>query len=295
MSIKSHKLMKPQKEIPHLGSKFNRANFQYYQNKVQFITQETLRELKLAQIPLNASSLAYTTILSLVPLLAMSLAVFQSFGGLDKLYTQIQPFLINHLAEGAGKEVGEYLEKFIGNIHGGALGISGFIALIFTSMSMLSSIENTFNRVWNTQNKRTLFQRVTHYWFFITLGPLLFSIILGFAGSSALDNLRFYIPKGGVNFIFMFSFFFLLYKGVPNCKVYWIPALSASLFATLTWFFGNKLFIFYTQKAFTYSKIYGSLGVIPLFFLWIYIIWFIVLSGTALSYVIQKKLHKEVK
>src|SRR4051812_18566731 len=116
--------------------------------------RRTWREIQKAQLFMTASSLAYTTILSIIPLLALSFAVFQAFGGLSKLQSTIEPFIVSNLAEGASDEVVARIRDFIRNAHGSVLGVGGMIGLIFTSMSMLSSIENAINRVWGVSEQR---------------------------------------------------------------------------------------------------------------------------------------------
>ena len=111
-----------------------RSNF-FLQSKVVF--KDTLQNMKQAQLLQVASSLSYTTILSLIPLLAVSFAIFQAFGGLKTLNDTIEPFILSNLAEGVSDEVIAKIQGFINNAHASALGIGGLIGLIFTSMSML--------------------------------------------------------------------------------------------------------------------------------------------------------------
>src|SRR5690349_12768440 len=100
------------------------------------IILDTGRHMKEAQLLLVASSLAYTTILSIIPALAVSFSIFQAFGGLEKVYGAIEPIIIQNLAEGTGEEAMQAIRKFIGNVHAGTVGVTGFIGLVFTTMSM---------------------------------------------------------------------------------------------------------------------------------------------------------------
>ncbi len=146
------------------------------------------------QLFMIASSLSYTTMLSIIPALAVSFATFKAFGGMDKVYSTIEPLILQNLAEGSIDAM-EAIRGFIANIHTGAIGIGGFIALIFTSMTLLFSIEKGINQIWRLQIKRGWVQRVAIYWLFITMGPLALSVAIGAATSLNLP-LKHILPGG---------------------------------------------------------------------------------------------------
>ncbi len=243
-----------------------------------------------AQILLVASSLAYTTILSIVPLLAMSFAVFQAFGGLDKLYGVIEPFVLANLAEAQGGQAVQTIRTFIGKIHAGALGAGGFVGLIFTCMSMLFSVEKAINQVWKTSNSRPFFTRLTTYWFFITLGPLALAFALGAATSSTIPTPRL-LPSGIGIYLITVALFFGAYKWIPNRPVHWLPALLSAFVTSGIWNLARIGYSFYTRQLVSYGKIYGSLAAIPILLLWIYVVWVVVLTGAALTATMQKRLE----
>ena len=170
-----------------------------------------------------------------------------------------------------------------------ALGIGGFIGLLFTSFSMLSSVEKAINRIWKTDVTRNWFQRISAYWLFITLGPLGMAVGVGFATSTQLP-LGEYLPGGTGLFALSVLFFFLVYQGIPCCKVHWRYSLIAGLVTTLFWGLAKIGFNIYVKKVVTYDRVYGSLGAIPILLLWIYIVWVIILSGAALSAALQRRL-----
>src|SRR4051794_41077077 len=99
----------------------------------RIISRETWIQMKEAQLLMAASSLAYTTILSIIPVLAVSFAVFQAFGGLDKVYDVVEPLILSNLSEGTGDQVIDNIHTFIQNTHANVVGAGGFIALVFTS------------------------------------------------------------------------------------------------------------------------------------------------------------------
>lgn len=255
--------------------------------KLISITQMTWNQMKEAQLFMVASSLAYTTILSIIPLLALSFAIFEAFGGMQKLLDTIQPFILSNLAQSTSNEVIGLIQSFIKNAHASAVGLGGFFGLIFTSMSMLSSIENAINRVWQTRVTRTLFQRFSTYWLFITLGPVAFAFALGIATSSEYPIAKL-LPTGTGTFVLTATGFSGLYKLVPNCRVRWSFAILSGTVTSLFWNLARIGYTLYTKKVLTYHKIYGSLGAVPILLLWIYIAWIVVLAGAALTAALQK-------
>lgn len=248
-------------------------------------------ELQRAQIFMAASSLAYTTILSFIPLLAVSFAIFQVFGGLHKAYDLIEPFVLSSLAEGVSDQVTATLQQFITNVHSKTVGIGGLIALIFTSMSMLASVEKAINKIWNVPIRRSLFQRLVGYWFFITLGPVALAVALGFAGSYNFSVSALF-PSGTGIFFVTAAVFTWVYKFVPDTKVSIQFSAIAGLTTSTCFSVARILYHLYTSRVLTYNKIYGSLSAVPILLLWIYIVWLIILGGAALCAALQRLSHK---
>lgn len=248
--------------------------------------KDTARRVQDTEISKSASALAYTTILSIIPLLAVSFSIFKAFGGLDKLYAIIEPFIFENLAEGSDEKTLDLVRSFIGNIHAGTLGFSGLVGLMFTSMSMLSSVENSINKIWGTPLRRGLFRRITLYWFFITLGPLALSIAIGFATTLDIPLSKIF-PSGLPFLLISVGFFYGLYRYVPHRPVYWKAALISAITTTITWGLAKMCYGLYVKKVVSYDKIYGSLGAIPIFLVWIYVAWLVVLTGAALSASLQ--------
>lgn len=256
------------------------------------IVREALKQIDEAQLLQAASSLAYTTILSVIPLMAMSFAIFKAFGGMDKVLSLVEPFVLSNLAEGVSDEVIEKIRGFIANAHASALGIGGLLGLLFTSMSMLWSIERAINRVWRAQVSRSWFHRISTYWLFITLGPVCLGAALGFIATQPA-----FLGKlvGGVGLFCMgVAFFFCLYQFVPNVRVQWKYSLISALVTSSIWNIAQVSYTVYTRRVLTYDKIYGSLGAVPILLLWIYIAWVIVLAGAAFTAALQRRAHERV-
>lgn len=254
------------------------------------VVKLTFKQVDQAHLLMAASSLAYTTILSLVPALAISFAVFKAFGGLEKLYQNIAPLIISNLTEGSSEEVILTIRHFIENAHAEVFGIGGFVGILFTSMSMLWSIEKAINQVWQVNPRQKLFQRLAGYWLFITLGPLGLAVAAGVATSSDVA-LSHFLPSGTGMYLMGTALFFLLYKWVPNVKVETPSALASAAITAALWNLARFGYVQYTQHVVTYNKIYGSLGAVPILLIWIYIVWVIVLGGAALTAALQKRVQ----
>jgi len=254
------------------------------------VARDTVRQIREAQLLLVASSLAYTTLLSIIPLLALSFAIFQTFGGMEKLYSIIEPVVISNLAKGTGESTMIAIRGFIANIKVKTLGTSGLIALVFTCMSMLSSIEKAINRVWKAEITRHWFQRIAAYWFFITIGPLAFSVAFAFASSQEMKMAKL-IPSGTAGFILIIALLTAIYKGVPHRKVRWHAAWIPAVLTALLLAAARNGYTIYTHRIVSYNKIYGSLGAVPIFLVWIYILWILVLGGAAFGAALQKRME----
>lgn len=250
-------------------------------------TVELSRDL---QLPQAASSLAYTTILSIIPVLAVSFAVFHAFGGMERLLDTVEPFILSNLAKGTGKEVTLALRGFIANARADAVGVGGLLGLLATTMVMLTSIERAINKVWGIARQRSFFQRLSSYWLITTLGPLALAVAVGFANDEGA-RLSSFLPSGS-SLIFLTMFLlFVVYQVAPNCKVNWRYSAFAAVVAGLAWDLAALGYEFYIRLTVSYNKIYGSLSAIPILLVWIYILWLIVLYGAALSASLQKRLE----
>jgi membrane protein len=258
------------------------------------VFRDTFAQMQEAQLLTVASSLAYTTLLSIIPVLAVSFAIFKAFGGVQKLYDVLEPLVLSHLAEGSGEDLVQILHSFIDKIHTGAVGLGGLIGLIITTMSMLFSAEKAINGVWKTPfNQRSVFHRVAAYWLFITLGPLGVAVAVGVATSANFPLWK-YLPSGTGLFLLTIFFFFLLYKYVPETKVKWQYALISGSITAVFWNVARMGYAIYTKQLVTYHAVYGSLAAVPILMIWVYIMWIIVLTGASLTAALQKRAESAI-
>lgn len=244
------------------------------------------RRLVDSEVRLLAGSLAFATTISIVPLLAVSLSVFHSHGGFEPLLARLEPFLLDNLVAGAGVDVAEAIREGIRRVHSRALGAGGVIGLLLTSLNLFWNIETGVQRIWGARAARSWWLRLTVYWAILFLGPLLLAVGLGAVGSVGLESLA-YVPKGSIGFLFTFIGLMTIYKFVPAKDVRLRAAFWSALCASIGVLAAQEFYFVLTKKILAYNKVYGSLASVPIFLLWVLVLWWIVLFGVALC----KALH----
>ena len=242
--------------------------------------------------PRAAASLAYTTLLSLVPLLAVgfvflsALPVFQGIG----LQRQIEDFVFTNFVPALGASIQSHILEFRQKATG--LGAVGFAVLSATVLALLATIESAFNAIWRVRRKRRRMLQLLTYWALLTLGPLL--IGTGLAVSSYLVSLPLFSEVetnwglqgkllGTLPFVLTFLAFLLVYKLIPNRHVPLTHALGGSLVASILFEFAKRGFTYYITHFPTHEAIYGAFASIPIFLIWIYLCWVIVLLGAEIT------------
>jgi membrane protein len=246
------------------------------------------RRILQAEIPLIAGSLSFTTVLTLVPFLAVSLSVFHWLGGLEGLLKQIEPFILKNLVESSGAEFSRYLLKAIRRIHSGAIGVSGVIGLLLASTRLFLDMEKAIQRVWLVKKKRALWKRLIVYWSVMFFGPLVIAALLGVIGSKDLGLIRIF-PSELVAAALALGGLFFIYKWVPARVVEFRPAFASALLATVGLALAQEFYAGTMRGLFRFSKVYGSLAGIPLFLLWIFLLWWIILLGATLTAILQER------
>jgi membrane protein len=286
---------------------------------------------------IRASALSYTTLLALIPLLAVAIGVTGSllkkegeqeiYKAIDKFVSQVvppatiaapslpelaspgtaagtnavvapSPTAVANARVTAQKLVAQHIHEFIHNTRSGALGITGMALLIFVAISMLNSIEGTFNDIWGVERGRHWIMRVARYWIAITLGPLLIAVGLSLAGSAHFQATSVFLQASPIiggfilqagTLIFIWFVFALLYRFVPNTKVQFSAALAGGIAGGTLWHLNNLFGFLYVSRVVGNSKIYGSLGLIPVFMAGLYLSWALLLFGGQIAYAFQNR------
>ncbi len=252
------------------------------------------RDLAEGQLTLRAMSLVYTTILSLVPLLAISFSVLKGFG----YHNKIEPLLQGLLADFGprGVEITERIVGFVDNIKVGVLGFLGIALLFYTVVSMMQKIERAFNFIWHVARERSLIQRFRDYLSVLVVGPVLVFSSLGITASvmndavvrelTAIEPIGTVIEVGArlVPYLLISAAFSFVYVFIPNTRVNGRAALVGGLVAGLLWHVLGWAFASFVASSVNYAAIYSTFATLILFMIWLYLGWLIMLIGGAISF-----------
>ncbi|HXB60198.1 MAG TPA: YhjD/YihY/BrkB family envelope integrity protein, partial [Candidatus Acidoferrales bacterium] len=297
---------------------------------------------------IRASALSYTTLLAMIPLLAIAISITSSLlkkQGEQDIYKAIDHFissvmppatvavadLHSHpyrqpsgnatntdetatnttaaLEANSNPEdsdtrvavqnvVAKNIHEFIHNTRAGTLGFTGVAVLLFVALSMLNSIEGTFNDIWGIQRGRDMLVRVGRFWFALSLGPILIAVGVGLAGSSHFQSTRALLQATPIiglivvqaaTLIFIWLVFAFIYQFVPNAKVNFSAALAGGITGGTLWHLNNLFGFLYVSRVVGSSRIYGGIGLIPVFMAGLYLSWAILLFGAQTAYAFQNR------
>jgi membrane protein len=279
--------------------------------------------------PVRASSLAYASLLALIPMLALVLSVTTSIlkaqgeepirRFVEMLINQVTPYVEpaagpvgdeqRARAAQAREEAVAKINEFIQRTRSGALSATSAVVLLFVAISMLSRIEATFNDIWGVARGRPWHMQIVLYWTAITLGPIALISTLGLAsvgqlklaamtqGTAALKPLATMLQSSFVTGIFstflpglvLVITFSLIYLLLPNTRVRFSAALVGGLTSGLAWLLNNKLSVLFVSRITSNAAIYGSLAMVPVFMIGLYLGWLILLFGAQVAYAFQNR------
>jgi len=254
-------------------------------------------EVRVRLLDARAAGLVYTTLLSLVPFLAVMFSVLKAFGA----HQQIEP-LLNQVLEPLGPKGAEVTGQIIGfvnNLKVGVLGAVGVTGLFYTTYSLIDKIEQALNAIWRVRHGRTWARKFTDYLSVVLVGPVLIFTAVGLIASvqshALIERVMAIEPFGTIlvltaelmPFALLCGVFTFLYKFVPNTQVAAWPALIGGITAALLWGIAGEAFAAFVAASGKYSAIYSGFAVLVLFLLWLYAGWLIVLVGAQVSFFAQ--------
>jgi len=244
-------------------------------------------EVRLLEV---ASSLTFTTVLAIVPLLAVALSLFTAFPLFQQFREALENFLTTSLMPPAVSDnVMGYLNQFA--LQASRLTAIGGAFLVVTSVLLIMTIDKSLNDIWHVKKQRPLGQRVLIYWAVITLGPLAAGASLWATSFVASESLGL-VPDVPETLSLAISFvplaltglgFTALFVVVPNRHVYWRDALAGGFCAAIVLEAMKTGFAYYLTRFPTYTVIYGAFATLPIFLLWLYLSWLAVLFGATLA------------
>ena len=233
----------------------------------------------------EAASLSYTSLLAIVPLLAVIFGVVSAFPVFSQVTDKLQSFIFTNFIPAAGEQIEPYLNTFLASVS--SLTLPGTIFLIITALLLLFRIEVAFNRIWRVDRARTLMNRIVMYWSVLTLGPILTGAAIALSAQKVLTTLG--LEEGlapgwnhlGIFFLtwMVFTMFFVL---VPNRRVQFRNAVVGAFLSAVLFDVAKLGFVAYVSNT-NYSVIYGALATVPIFLFWLYIVWTVILFGASLA------------
>lgn len=256
-----------------------------------FDTLRTLRQrFREDRLGVTASSLTFTTLIAIVPLLTVMLAVFTAFPMFAQFQAALQKYFLQSLVPDAiARPVLGALTQFASKAS--RLGTVGLLVLVASALSLMLTIDRTLNGIWRVRKPRPIAQRVLVYWATATLGPLVLGISLSLT-SYVLTGSHSVVRElpGGVSLLLEVIQFLLLaaavaglFHHVPNTHVRWRHALAGGMFVAVGFELAKRGLAWYVKSVSTYSTIYGAFATAPIFLLWLYLGWVIVLLGAVIA------------
>ena len=238
--------------------------------------------------PQSAAAMTYMSLFAIVPMLTLLYSMFSLVPAFQELGGQVEEFIFSKFLPSSGQEITQYLSEFSNQAR--KLSVAGVAIILVTALLMLSNIEKTFNHIWATTGSRKGLAGFLVYWAILSLGPLLLAV--GMIMSTYLMSLRLMVTEvdslGLVALLFSYLpwlltwlAFTLLYVAVPNCKVRVVYAAFGGLITTLLFETAKALFGQLVAHS-IYTNVYGAFAVIPLFLIWIYLLWMLILFGAEL-------------
>ena len=250
----------------------------------------------------QAAALSYHTVFGIVPLAIVTLLIFQSFPRYSAVGDKMKDFVYRQANLSAFKSpaaTGEdpretkaltdhidgLVTRFFAETNKGQIGLFSVLIIIWAALSLLGTIEKSFNNVWHVATGRNFLHRIISYWALLTLGPLLVGV-----GIYLITQRETTLPKIArpmLSYGVAVVAFFLLYFVLPNTRVKARAAIWGALVAAIVWVAAKNLFGYCITELKLYHTVYGAMALIPMAVLWIYITWLIVLFGLQLTFTTQ--------
>ncbi len=251
------------------------------------------------RITVSAGHLAYVSLLSLVPFIMVFFTILSAFPAFAEVRGDLEDLVFNSFLPSTSGQVQGYMTDFVENASG--MGGIGVLSLVIVALMLISNIDKTLNRIWDSQGGRPIVFTFAIYWMVLTLGPLLMgaSVVV----SSYLVGLATYAEEYSpglttallklVPYATSVCAFFLVYMLVPTKRIEAKHALAGAAVAAVLFELSKKGFAFYVTNFPSYQVIYGALAVVPILFVWVYLSWIVVLVGAEFTRSLEIYTHDE--
>lgn len=263
-----------------------------------------LRDIFSTQLTFRAMSLVYTTLLSIVPLIAISFAMAKGLGMVDNL----RELLLESLDQigPKGGEIAEQILSMVENINGKAIGAIGVVFFLWTAISMIQKVEASFNYVWYVSKPRGLARRFSEYLVVLLLGPVImataFSMIATLSSNSVITYLEqlpgfaqlFLLIGKSLPYVMIIAMFTFLYMFMPNTRVKFVSALIGGIAGGVMWATVSVIFTTFVATSFRTFAVYASFGVGIIALMWLYLNWLVLLLGSQLAFYHQNPAYLRI-
>ncbi|MFT5259230.1 MAG: membrane protein [Saprospiraceae bacterium] len=233
-----------------------------------------------------ASALSFSTLLALVPLITVAFSTLSLFPVFEQWSGAIEAFLYRNFVPQLGDQIQIYLQEF--SVNAGKLTIWGLVFLMISTLFLLATIEDTFNDIWQVEEGRSPVQRLLVYWAMLTLGPIIIAVSLSISSyllslsvindQAVLIGIKSHLLSS-LPFALELLGFIFFYSVVPFCDVQFRHAVVGGIVATVLFELAKWGFGLYILNFNSYQKIYGAIAILPVFLIWIYLSWLVVLIG----------------
>jgi membrane protein len=233
----------------------------------------------------EAASLSYTSLLSMVPLLAVVFGVASIFPVFQQWSEQLQAFVFSNFVPASGDQIQMYVAGFLESV--GKLTLTGTIVLIITALLLMVRVERAFNLIWRVPAARSIGSRVVMYWAVLTLGPLALGAALALSAQPVFET----VAVGAATdsswralgiFALSWLAFTLMFLLVPNRRVRFSHAVVGALLSAILFGLAKKVFVMFVANA-SFNVIYGAMAAVPIFLFWLYLVWIVILLGASLA------------
>ena len=263
-----------------------------------------LRDIFSGQLTMRAMSLVYTTLLSIVPLLAFSFALLKGLGIHQKLEEQMYLFL-EPLGE-RGVEITDEVMELVHNVNGGVLGGVSLAFFLWTAISMVQKIEESLNYVWYVSESRSFARRFTEYMFVLMIGPLAIALALGMITALQNQDIVKYLLENDIvgplfvatskltPYFLVAAVFAFLYWFMPNTRVRVVPAIVGGLAGGFIWASMVVIFTNFIATAAARQAVYASFAIPIITLIWLYLNWLVLLIGAQLAFYVQNPAYLRI-
>lgn len=258
------------------------------ETSIRTLFRDLYQRVQKTNLGVLASSLSYTTVFSLVPILALVLTVLGGFLSLDRWMGPLENWVLEYVTPGVSQDIIDEIRYAIQKTHRLAFGGISLLFLLFSSVRVFMEVENAVNSIWQVEKRFSTSTILVRYLIALGLGPIGFALVLAILTSTSFP-LSSYASSRLTSVVLFFLVFVVAFRFLPHTKSTWKFAAIASLISAVAIGIAQSTYLTLIKNMFSFSKIYGPLAAIPIFLFWVQINWWIFLLGVTLHSVLEQR------